>query len=100
MKHVSASQFECKNNENLSLIYSRTPHQDNCSDDIINDEYMYAYTVCSCYMYVCMLVKVFRDASGLSKLVCFYKKNENYIQKYINSRTLKDFEDFEGKCRA
>ncbi len=53
MKHVSASQFECKNNENLSLIYSRTPHQDNCSDDIINDEYMYAYTVCSCYMYVC-----------------------------------------------
>ncbi len=29
---MSASQFECKNNENLSLIYSRTPHQDNCSD--------------------------------------------------------------------
>ncbi len=26
---MSASQFECKNNENLSLIYSRTPHQDN-----------------------------------------------------------------------
>ena len=60
----------------------------------------YAVVIC---MYVCKYVsKSFSVMLALyrNSFVFIRKMKTIIIQKYINSGTLKDFEDFEGKCRA